>query len=75
MIYRYNVSVNISGTIDTVCQLSNEQLELAVESVLGIPRHRHNGVTIHFEGDVTDWGNAKYGPNYIPSILVPKDTK
>lgn len=52
MVYRYNVSIELSGTIYTTRQLTKEELELAIEKVLSIPR--------------TDWPNVRFGPNYTP---------
>ena len=70
MVYRYNIRVEESGTIDTTRQLSREELEEAVSKVLNIPKWKMQSLRIVFEGDVTGWGNAKYGPNWTPDTPV-----
>jgi hypothetical protein len=67
MVYRYNVEVTVScNTIDTTRQLSYEELEKAVIQNTGIQKHLIRKINIQFKGDVTDWENARFGPNFNP---------
>jgi hypothetical protein len=67
MIYRYNVNVEIfCPSIESTRELSYEELKTAIAAIAKIPEHKIKGFDIRFEGDVTNYPNAKYGPNWNP---------